>query len=389
MKIPSGVKRFPGAFPLILLVSLLLSACGSGGSGSSSSGAAVQTTAVAGIAAAGMPLAGNVHLSDSSFKIYSSNSMINQDGSFSIDTTGMNAPFILMAVDAAGNPLYYSFARAPGIANINPLTNLALAVAAGNTSLATLYASHTVSEMNAVSGAIGGAVAHIMHSLQPLLALYQAESANPLSGLYQVNNQGLDGLFDDVSFTVSDGTGNVNITYTQTTPPTTIFTGAFGNMTSSALNNLPAQQTYQTPGNAELTLKITGRLPHGTVIKNVSFSIQLPLGITVEIDPSDPSGLTSVVNTAVPTGTAAGANVYPAPTLSTTNNILSVSMSSVAGFGVGNFIKIRCIVSSPSLMAATTPNSFSVTTSVMYADIYNNQKLKGLTIVPDKFTALP
>jgi hypothetical protein len=390
MKNSSAVKLLTGALSLLLLVSLLLSACGSGGSGSSSSPAAVQTTAVAGIAAAGAPLAGKVHLSDSSvLKIYSSNSTINQDGSFSINTTGMNAPFILMAVDAAGNPLYYSFARAPGIANINPLTNLALAVAAGNTTLADLYANHTSDEMDAVSGVLPGTVSHIMHSLRPLLALYRADTADPLYGPYQVNGQGLDGLFDDVSFTVSDGTGNVNITCTQTTPPTTIFTGAFGNMTSSALNNLPAQQTYQTPGNAELTLKITGRLPHGTVIRNVSFSVQLPLGITVEIDPTDPSGLTSMVNTAVPTGVAAGANVYPAPTLSATNNILTVSMSSPAGFGIGDFIKIRCLVSSPSLMAATTPDSFSITSSRMFADIYNNQKLKGLTIVPDKFTALP
>ncbi|MGD0842787.1 MAG: hypothetical protein ABSA06_00260 [Geobacteraceae bacterium] len=390
MKIPSGIKRFAGALSLLLLVYLLLSACGSGGSGSSSSPAAVQTTAVAGIAAAGAPLAGKVHLCDSSvLKIYSSNSTINQDGSFSINTTGMNAPFILRAVDAAGNPLYYSFARAPGIANINPLTNLALAMAAGNTTLATLYASHTVSEMDAVSGVLPGTVSHIMHSLRPLLALYHADTADPLSGLYQVNNQGLDGLFDDVLFSVSNGTGNVNITYTQTTPPTTIFTGVFGNMTSSALTNLPAQKTYVTPGNAELTLKVQGKLPHGTVIRNVSFSVQLPLGITVEIDPSDPGGLTSVVNTAVPVGPATGANIFPAPTLSTTNNILTVSMSSVAGFGVGNFIKIRCLVSSPLLMAATTPGSFSVTSSTMYADIYNNKKLKGFTIVPDKFTALP
>ena len=390
MKIPSGIKRFAGALSLLLLVYLLLSACGSGGSGSSSSPAAVQTTAVAGIAAAGAPLAGKVHLCDSSvLKIYSSNSTINQDGSFSINTTGMNAPFILRAVDAAGNPLYYSFARAPGIANINPLTNLALAVAAGNTTLADLYANHTSDEMDAVSGVLPGTVSHIMHSLRPLLALYHADTADPLSGLYQVNNQGLDGLFDDVLFSVSNGTGNVNITYTQTTPPTTIFTGVFGNMTSSALTNLPAQKTYVTPGNAELTLKVQGKLPHGTVIRNVSFSVQLPLGITVEIDPSDPGGLTSVVNTAVPVGPATGANIFPAPTLSTTNNILTVSMSSVAGFGVGNFIKIRCLVSSPLLMAATTPGSFSVTSSTMYADIYNNKKLKGFTIVPDKFTALP
>lgn len=395
MENSSGIKRFPGALSLLLLVSLLLSACGSGGSGSSSSGAAVQTTAVAGIAAAGAPLAGKVHLSDSSvLKIYSSNSTINQDGSFSINTTGMNAPFILRAVDAAGNPLYYSFARAPGIANINPLTSLALAVAAGNTTLADLYASHTVSEMDAVSGVLPGTASHIMHSLRPLLALYQAESADPLAGLYQVNGQGLDGLFDDVSFSVSKDPVNgwmVDITRkdAQITPPPQIFYNTFSNMTSSSLKNLPAQKTYVIPGNAELTLKITGSLPQGTLIKNVSFSVQLPLGISVNLDPTDPSGLTSVVNTAVPTGVAAGANVYLAPMLSTMNNILTVSMSSPAGFGVGNFIKIRCIVSTPSLMAATTPNYFSVTSSTMYADIYNSKKLNGLTIVPDKFTALP
>lgn len=402
MENSSAVKRLTGALSLLLLVSLLLSACGSGGSGgsgNSSSPAAVQTTAVAGIAAAGMPLAGTVHLCDSSvLKIYSSNSTINQDGSFSIKTTGMNAPFILRAVDAAGNPLYYSFARAPGIANINPLTNLALAVAAaaaaGNTSLADLYANHTSDEMDAVSVVLPGTASHIMHSLRPLLLLYHAESADPLAGLYQVNGQGLDGLFDDVSFSVYKDPVNgwmVDITRkdTQITPPPQIFYNTFSNMTSSALNNLPAQKTYVTPGNAELTLKITGSLPQGTLIKNVSFSVQLPLGISVNLDPTDPSGLTSVVNTAVPTGVAAGANVYPAPTLSTTNNILTVSMSSPAGFGIGDFIKIRCLVSSPSLMAATTPDSFSITSSRMFADIYNNQKLKGLTIVPDKFTALP
>jgi hypothetical protein len=60
-----GIKQFPGVFPLFLLVSLLLSACGSGGSSNTSSLAAVQTTAVAGIAAAGAPLTGKVHLSDS------------------------------------------------------------------------------------------------------------------------------------------------------------------------------------------------------------------------------------------------------------------------------------------------------------------------------------
>lgn len=383
MKSSWSIKLVPGAFPLLLLVSLFLAACGSGGSSSSSSQAAVQATAVAGIAAAGAPLAGKVHLSDSSFKIYSSTSSINRDGSFSFDTTGMTAPFILRATDATGNDLY-SFAKAPGIVNINPLTNLAVAVAAENRNLSELYANHT--NINIISRAIPDAVSNVMLSLKELLACYKVDyyQCDPLYGPYQVNKQGLDGLFDDVSFTVSGGLVTIKKKDTQTTP---IFNGVFSQMSSSK-NNLPARKTYVIPGNAELTLKVQGSLPSGTLIKNVIFSVQLPLGISVTLDPNDLEGLNAVENTAIPIGTATGSNVYPTPAFSAVNNILTVSMTSVAGFSVGDFIKIRCIVSTPSLAAATSANSFSVIASQFYPDIYKNTKLKGLTIVPDKFAAL-
>lgn len=376
---------------MLLLVSLLLSGCGSGGSGSSSQ-TTIQTTAVAGIAAAGAPLSGKVHLSDSSsFKIYSSSSTINRDGSFSINTTGMNAPFILRVDDTAGNTLYYSFAKEHGIVHINPLTNLAVTVAAaaGNTDLSTLFAGHTKDK---ISGAMSGAVSNIMNSLLPLLSRYHAETTDPLSGSYQVNKQGLDGLFDDVSFTVSGGI----VTIARKDTNTTVFSSSISDLISSpnsaglVINNLPTPTSYAMPGNAELTLKVQGNLPQGTLIKNVSFSVQLPLGISVTRDSNALNGLNgvnAVENTAVPVGTATGSNVYPPPLLSDMNNILTVSVSSPAGFGVGDFIKIRCIVSSPSLMDATTPASFSVTSSSIYSDIYSSQKLKGLIIVPDKFNA--
>jgi hypothetical protein len=387
-----GIKCFLNAFPLLLLFSLLLSACGSD---SSSPQVDAQPAAVAGIAAAGAPLAGKVHLSDSSFKTYSSNSQINRDGSFSIDTTGMTAPFILRADDKDGNALYYSFAKEPGIFHINPLTDLALTVAAlkaGRLSPADLFANHTTSDMNAVAGAITGAVSNIMDSLNPLLSLYRAN--DPLSGSYQVNGQGLDGLFDDVAFTVSGGM----VTIARKDTNTTVFSSALSDLISAPYsagldtNNLPTPRWYPTPGNAELTLKVQGNLPQGTLIKNVSFSVQLPLGISVDLDPPQPKrskGFKAAVNTAVPILSATGSNVYPAPELSPVNNILTVTMSSVAGFEVGDFVKIRCIASSSSIMDSTTPDSFTVTSSSIYSDIYNNQKLKDLTIVPVAFIELP
>jgi hypothetical protein len=314
----------------------------------------------------------------------------------------MTAPFILRATDTAGNPLYYSFAKAPGIININPLTNLAVAVAAlkaGRPSPAELYANHTPYDMNEVSGAITEAVSNILNSLYPLLSRYYAERSDPLSDSYLVNKQGLDGLFDDVSFSVyNDTILGWTVTITRKDSNTTVFSSSISDLISSPnragldINNIPTPKYYVTPGNTELTLKVQGNLPQGTLIKNVSFSVQLPLGISVNLDSSglkELNGIYAVQNTAVPIGSAAGSNVYPPPLLSPTNNTLTVSMSSVDGFGAGDFIKIRCIVSTKRLMAATPPDSFSVTSASMYADIYNNQKLKGLTIVPVMFTDLP
>ena len=110
----------------VCLAAFSLSACGGGGSGNANTPQAAQATVVEGIAAAGAPLTGTVYLSDSSFRNYSTttlkkpiSALINQDGTFSISVEGLKAPFILRATDASGNTLY-SFANAPGTANINP-----------------------------------------------------------------------------------------------------------------------------------------------------------------------------------------------------------------------------------------------------------------------------
>jgi hypothetical protein len=444
--------RYYFRFLLTSLTVIVLTSCGGGGGGATGTAADPQTTVqasvVEGIAAAGAPLTGFVSLRDSMYLDYSSatskkpvTAPINQDGTFSISVAGLKAPFIIRAVDNSGNILY-SFAKAPGTANINPLTNLAVAVAAGATDvqdLNDLFISHNSASMADLVNALNQVKANISSSLQPLLSLYGEESVDPFSGTYLVNSQGLDGLFDDVSFSVSGG----NVTITRNDTDTAVFSSSLRTLDSSTnraglnITNLPTPTSYLTPGNAVLTLQVQGNLPQGTLIKYVTFSIQLPLGVTVltdnvqgdnifnslciscHSDPSslsavqlaqmfntdhtgvsltapptysqlellatyinDPQALNAVINTVTPIGTAAGANVYPAPSLSATNNILSITMSSLAGFNTGEFLTLRLIVPSSTLITSTTADSFSITTSQFYSDLYKLENLKSLTITP-------
>ena len=116
-----------------LLIPLFLSACG--GSGGSPDPSAPSTANVLqGIAATGGPLSGTLSVSDCSFPNRSTSATINQDGTFSVSTAGMSPPFLIRATGttASGATLtLYSFASSPGTININPLTNLLVAAAAG------------------------------------------------------------------------------------------------------------------------------------------------------------------------------------------------------------------------------------------------------------------
>jgi hypothetical protein len=157
-------------------------------------------------------------------------------------------------------------------------------------------------------------------------------------------------------------------------------------MTGAAdTNNIPAPAppiNDVVPGNAQLTLKVQGVLPQGVLIKNASFSIRLPSGITVVTRQSMPATLVNYM--AIPIGTAVGSNLYPAPTLSAVNNnILQISLSSVTGFSTEDFLTICFIDSSPYYTQTRTPSDFVISDSKLYSDIYKMQELQNLTVVPD------
>jgi hypothetical protein len=323
----------------------------------------------------GGPLSGTVYLSDASVPTKSATAVITQDGSFSFsaaDLKNLKAPYLLKAVDPSGNA-WYSFAGAAGTANLNPITTLSLAMASGCADLkglSDLYDSHDAASLSALSPVFPVALGKVLTALQPLLSIYGAADADPLAGFYPVNDQGLDGFLGQVGLSISGGV----VTLTDNTSHAPVFSAPLNHLESSVVTTgaLSAPAPFYLPGNAILTLAAQGSLPSGSTIESGTITLKLPLGITVD---SGPSG----INTAIPI--VAHTNVYPAPVLSQTNNQLSITFSSLQGFGTGNFLNVRCLVTTTALFASRATD-FSVTASSLYGDIYKSQRVKGISIAP-------
>lgn len=105
----------------LLALAVVLTGCGGGSGGTAS-------TSISGTAATGAALAGTIELVDAN-GVVRSNQPILAGGAFTIDTTGLAAPFILRATGSgndAGIILYSLADGVTGIFNITPLTHLAL-----------------------------------------------------------------------------------------------------------------------------------------------------------------------------------------------------------------------------------------------------------------------
>jgi len=191
---------------IVMTGSLLLAGCGGGGGSSSNNTIASQT--VTGVAAAGTPISGTVYLEDSSSLSKVISAQINSDGSYSLDVTYLTAPFMLKAVGTVnGQPCtLYSLAGAPGVANVNPLTNLAVFQAA-------LYAASQNKTSNAdLYNQFTAVIPQIQTFLQQLLAQYGVVTTNFAFDPYTANHSGLDLLFDMVAITVDINSGSLAIT---------------------------------------------------------------------------------------------------------------------------------------------------------------------------------
>jgi len=205
----------------LLTMGALVAGCGGGGGGDSGT-AGVSPQVVSGVAATGAPLAGQVTLRDSSSVRKDKATVIADDGSFAIDVSDMKAPFILKASGTADgvSRTMFSFADKPGTANINPLSTVAVANAAGVDDPATVFDKPDAATLDKVKSGMPGSVATLKSKLSVLLSDFSVANTDPIKDPFAADHTGLDGVFDNVKIAIAAG----NLTITNATTGAVIFT---------------------------------------------------------------------------------------------------------------------------------------------------------------------
>lgn len=247
---------------VIVIIAAIASGCkGGGGGGSSGGGGTINSQfSVSGTVASGRALAGAaVSIKDSAGN--SSTATTASDGTYTIDTTGLSSPFLVLVTTATGTKFYSvsADANAKTTINITPLTDLIIR---------SWYGVQGVS-MDAAFGAPGSnpppsptAVAVISTVIQNMIQLWlnqagvTAANFNIISTPFTANGAGFDLVLDQSA--VNASTGQVTISgggITQSTMVTasggsinivTTTTGTGGTSTSTNTTVVPVQTAQQT-----------------------------------------------------------------------------------------------------------------------------------------------
>ncbi|HBG06532.1 MAG: hypothetical protein A2075_24910 [Geobacteraceae bacterium GWC2_58_44] len=240
MKGPIG-RRLSAVTALCLLATaFVLPGCGG-------SGGKLSSEVVSGVAAVGQPLAGQVALKDSSNPPREKLAVVDKDGSFAFDVGGMTPPYVLQARGSAEGNEYrlHSYAEGTGTANVNPLTDLIVALAAEVEDPSDAYADDE--KRKKIGSNISRCVDTVRTKLQPLLARYGAHQLNPMTSKFVANHLDLDQLFDQVKITVAAGSlsiinkGSGAVIYSGTLSD--IASGSFSPENVPAAPGLPAPPT--------------------------------------------------------------------------------------------------------------------------------------------------
>lgn len=198
----------------LLLFSMvgLLAGCGGGGGGGSSAAAPGAATTLSGTAAAGAPIAGIVTVRDSSTPVKEISAPIDTFGKYSVDVSGMTAPFILRVTGKVGNTAYNLHSGATqadvgGTVNITPLTDLILSNVAGQVA-ANLYTSNNYSAITTAN--LNSAQSALQAKLEPVLAdLGLNATIDFLRLSFDANRTGMDKVLDALRVDVSTASATI------------------------------------------------------------------------------------------------------------------------------------------------------------------------------------
>jgi hypothetical protein len=188
---------------LFFAVIALLSACGGGRTSST----------VSGVAATGVPILGTVTLKDSN-GLQCGPVATDDDGNFSLDVKGLTPPFLLKAEWTVGlqTQTLFSASVQTGNVHINPLTDLALALATGSDPAAVFGVSGGLPDASRISEAtLAAAMRQIRTLLTPLLDEYGITDFDPLHGRYVATPENrLDAMLDVIAVKAENGTVTIS-----------------------------------------------------------------------------------------------------------------------------------------------------------------------------------
>lgn len=180
MRTVRSIHRFRlNTLSLMLAGALALTACGGGGSDATPAPGADPATSISGVAAAGLPLIGTVTVRDANGVTREDTLEADDNGSYSIDVSGLTAPFVFRAVGRAGGREYtvHSAATAAdigGVINVTPLTDLVLSNIAGQ--VAASYFEST--DYSGLTGdALDAEVTKLRERLLPVLQAMGVDSS--------------------------------------------------------------------------------------------------------------------------------------------------------------------------------------------------------------------
>lgn len=290
----------------LLTMGVMIAGCGGGGS------EGVSSQVVNGVAATGAPLSGEAKIKDSSTPTREKTTVIGSDGSFAFDVTDMTGPFILRATGNANGEAHtlYSFADNTGIANINPLTNAAVASAARVDDPATVFENPDRDKLNKIKSNLPASVVEILDKLKPLLIIFNAENLDPFTGNYRADHTHLDGLFDNVKITLAGGI----LTMTNKQTGAGIYIGQISDIKNGLLtansDTLPNQGAIPDAPNSVTAIGGDGKVTISWTAVGNALSYNIYWSTAANVTATSGTKIAGAANPYVQTGLAAGTKYY-------------------------------------------------------------------------------
>jgi hypothetical protein len=199
---PSSVRHAASTLALALAATALtlgLTACGGGDDDpapvAAAAAAATATATITGVAATGAPIAGGkVNAVNAAGQTATATTAA--DGSYSISVAA-GSPYALNITDSAGK-VWYSYAPDAGVANITPLSTLALSKANANKPLSALFEAWGTAPLS--SDTVLNAAKLLNANFQSQLAAKGVDSTqfNVFDTPFSANRTGFDAVLDGV-----------------------------------------------------------------------------------------------------------------------------------------------------------------------------------------------